>query len=302
MENWADFEIIWNGGRALLQGQDPYSVADFFYPLPFVYVIAIGALLPLIVALVLWLLVNFAALVYFFRKRFWMWLFYFPVIHLFLSGQNEFLWWTLAQFMRRNLVSAAMAAVMTLKPQTAVILLPFHLLDWLRHDRKTFAQFVGFTALLWGIPLLWQPTWISDWWNAAETGDWVQTARATSGVFSLLVIDTALLPLLAVVAVGIAIWGLMQRKEEVTRAALLLASPVGLFYTQFALLGAAPVWLLTPLSLLAMGLVLVFQSFAPFIIVPLAVIIWHLRHPERHPLSQLPGLPFQPHTRTQSQS
>lgn len=77
MENWADFEIIWNGGRALLQGQDPYSVADFFYPLPFVYVIAIGALLPLIVALVLWLMVNFAGLVYFFRKRF---LSYFPVI------------------------------------------------------------------------------------------------------------------------------------------------------------------------------------------------------------------------------
>lgn len=276
MENWADFHIIWEGGRALLEGRSPYSVADFFYPLPFVYFIAILALLPVMVALVVWLAANAAFFVAVFRKRFWHWLFYFPVLHLLLSGQNELLWWGLALFLRRGTGSAALAAFMTFKPQTAVILLPYHLWRWLRKDRRTLLQFVGFTALFWGLPLLWAPNWFAEWRGATRLeDDPIGTFINSPGIFSLLAVDERLLPVLVVIAVTLVIWGLLQKHEAVTRAALTLASPVGLFYTQMSLLGAAPAWLLVPLSLLAMVGTLLVVNWIPFLLVPLAVIIWH---------------------------
>src|SRR5882724_7961671 len=94
MNGW-DFSIFWHVGQAVLHGQDPYSIANFFYPLPFAYVLAIFAILPEQLAFWLWIALNIGTLVYFFRRRFWQWLLYVPVLHLLSAGQLDLFFWAL---------------------------------------------------------------------------------------------------------------------------------------------------------------------------------------------------------------
>lgn len=275
-----DFAIIYAGGRALLEGASPYSVPGYFYPLPFSYLMALLALLPMGAALAVWLMASFGMLVAFFRRQFWQWLLYVPIFHLFfLSGQNELLWWSLAMGLRRNMWGALLAACITMKPQNALVLLPYHLLDWLRHDRRTLGWFLLFTALLWGLPLLWWPGWVGEWLMAAPTDNWLLKLRSVPGLFSLVAISPMLLIILLPLCAVVAVWGLLQKREAVTRAALMLTTPLGLFYTQSTLLGTAPAWLLVPLSLFAFGFAWLTQTFIGFITVPVAVIIWQLNQP-----------------------
>lgn len=281
MNGW-DFSVLWAAGDAILNGRDPYKVSGFYYPLPFAYLIALFALIPERVAFGVWLAVNALLLVIFLRRAFWKWVLYFPVIHLFSSGQVELLWWCMARVLGRNWTSALIGALMTLKPQSALLLLTFHLWDWLRHSRRTFAAWLGLTAALWAAPLLWRPSWVQDWLAAtpaASTG-FLGAAQSAPGLFSLTRFAPELVPILAVVGAAIALWGLTQR-EPITRACLLLASPVGLFYVAMALMDTAPAILLVPLSLIAAVLIVATQSMIPMIALPIAVIGWHFYQSRR---------------------
>lgn len=272
MNGW-DFSILWAAGQAILHGQDPYGVAHFFYPLPFAYALAGLAWLPLPVAYYLWLAINLGLLVAFFRRRFWQWLLYVPIMHLFSSGQVGFAWWCMERGVGRHWRGAALAALMTFKPEMALWLLAWHLWDWLQHDRRTLLRWAGLTILLWGIPCIWRPGWIADWLHAAPAYGLLSASNAP-GIFSLVRLWPAIWPLLAIVALAILVWGIRQREESV-RAATMLATPLGLFYSTMALLDCAPAWLLTPASLLAAGLSLLTSTFIPFMILPLVVIAWH---------------------------
>jgi hypothetical protein len=278
MNGW-DFSILWAAGRAVLLGQDLYNVAHFFYPLPFAYILAGVATMPLPVAYWLWLAFNLGLLVYFFRRDFWQWLLFVPVLHLFSSGQVELVWWGMERGMGRHWRGALLGSLITLKPQTAVLLLPWHVVDWLRYDRPTLFRWIGLTSLIWGVPLLWRPGWILEW-LAATPPYRLLSASNSPGIFSLIRLLPALWPVLAVAAVAIFLWGQWQSKE-IARATALVSSPVGLFYSTMALLGCAPAWLLTPLSLLATGLSLLTRTFIPFLTLPLAVVgwqVWRKRH------------------------
>jgi hypothetical protein len=275
MNGW-DFSIFWQAGQAVLNGQDPYSVEAFYYPLPFASILALIALIPLATALIIWQISNFAMLVAAFRKKFWQWLFYLPVLHALSSGQNTLLWWFLASGLGRHWRGAIIGAFMTLKPQTAFLLLSWHLLDWLRHDRPIFFRWLALTLLLWGLPFMIRPGWVGDWLNAQSGGSMIETAGSSPGLFSLLRIAPGLWPVLIVIAIAVYIWGQFQ-SMPVARAAALLASPLGLFYEAMAIMGIAPAWLLVPLSLIATALSFATQTFIPYITLPLAVIGWDYR-------------------------
>lgn len=280
MDGW-DFGILWQGGQAILSGQDPYSVPFFLYPLPVAYFMAVLALLPQSVAFGAWLALNLGLLIYFFRKRFWQWLLFTPVLHTFSSGQVELVLWSMAQGLGRHWRGAGLAALITLKPQTAIVLLPWFLWDWLRYDRRTFVTWIGFTGLLWGFPLLWRPNWISDWMQAVPAYDVYESGSNAPGVFSLLRVVPDVLPLIVVIAVVVFIWGQWQSRE-IARATAQLGSPVGLFYSTLQMLDSAPAWLLVPLSWLAVVLMLLTRTTIPFTLLPLAVIVWQVRQKRNH--------------------
>jgi hypothetical protein len=273
MNGW-DFSVLWSAGRAILQGQSPYQVPNFFYPLPVAYVWAAFALLPQRIAFWAWISTNLLILIYFFRRGFWQWLLFVPVLHMLSSGQVEFFLWGLEREMRNNWRGAALGALITLKPQTAILLLSWHIVGWILGDRRTLLYWFGVTLFLWITPMLWYPNWIADWLNAAPTYN-LMAASNSPGLFSLLRVVPSLWIAVAVVSLIIFIWGQFQSKE-IARASAVLASPLGLFYSTMALLGCAPAWLLTPLSLLSAGLSLATKTFIPFILLPLAVLGWQL--------------------------
>jgi hypothetical protein len=273
--NGSDFEIFWYAARAVLEGRDPYAVYHFFYPLPFAYLISIFGLLPKWWSFGVWIGVNLLIVIIIFRKNFWHWIFYLPILHLISSGQVELLWWVMERGVGRHWRGALLAAIMTLKPQAALILLPWHVLDWLRNDRKTLIRWAVITFFIWATPLLWRPTWIVEWIN--ETPPYtLNSASNTPGVLGFIRIssDPIFVIILAIIAAIIFIWGQFQTKE-IARASAILGSPLGLFYSTMALLGCAPPGLLVPVSLVAAALSLLTFSFVPFILLPIAVLVWH---------------------------
>lgn len=272
MNGW-DFAILWKAGLAVLMGRDPYSVEYFYYPLPFAYLLSVFALFPERAAFWLWILFNLGLLIACFRKDFWQWVLYVPVIHLFSSGQVELLFWALARGLQSGWRSALFGAFITLKPQAAFVYLPWHLLRWLREDRRTLVLWGVFTTFLWGFPLLWQPDWISEWLRVVSPFD-VLSAKNTPSVFSLLQVFPGWLPVLVVVAGFVFFWG-QNHSLEIARATALLANPWGLFYSAMTVMDCAPAKLLVPISWLATALAVLTGTFVPFIMLPLVVLLWH---------------------------
>lgn len=238
---------------------------------------------------IIWGVINLGLLIYAFRKDFWKWIFYFPVLHEFSAGQVELMFWTIERQIKPGWRGAILGALLTMKPQSAIILLPWHLFDWLKHDRKTLAKWVLSTGILWGLPLLWRPDWIQTW-LVGRGGDanLIYSASVSTGLFSIL--RPLGLPLvapysssvlisvsiLAVIAVVIFIVGQLQPSKEIAKACASIANPLGLLYTQMTLMGTAPAWLLVPVNLLSVGLALASGNFVPCLAVPISVIAWHL--------------------------
>jgi len=272
MNAW-DFSILWQAGQALLSGQSPYSTPFFYYPLPFAYGMAIMALLPQKVSFGLWIAMNLFLLMAAFRKTFWHWLLYVPVLHMLSSGNVDLLFWAMERQMGRHWRGAILGALITLKPQVALLLLPWHILDWLRHDRLVLMRWLVITISLWGAPLVWDPSWVADWLQASPDLT-LHTASNSPGLFSLLKIWPGIVIPISVVAVTFFTWGQAQGKET-ARACALLSSPIGLFYQTMALLGCAPAGMLVPVSLLAAMLSLLSGTFIPFALLPFVVIAWH---------------------------
>ncbi len=291
--NAYDFSINYFAGLLLLRGVDPYSNPLYRYPFPFTYFWALMALpgeqaMPLM--FIVWGVINIGLLIYAFRKDFWKWIFYFPVLHEISSGQVELMFWTMERNIKPGWRGAILGALLTMKPQTGVILLPWHLVDWLKHDRPTLLKWLVCTGTLWGLPLLWRPDWIHTW-LVGRSGDanFVYSASVSTGIFSVLRLTGqslnppygstlfVILAILTIIAFTIFVAGQLQSSKEIGKACALLVSPLGLLYTQMTVMGTAPAWLLVPVNLLSVALALISGNFLPCILVPLVVIGWHIR-------------------------
>lgn len=268
-----DFGVLWQAGRAVWLGQDPYAVNGFFYPLPVAYLFAPLAPLPRPIAFWTWLVLNLAILIGLLRWRVVVWVLYFPLLHLFSSGQVDLALWALGSRLRTGWRSALAAAVITLKPQVAFILLPWILWRWLREDRQTLAMWGGMAAALWGVLLPLDPTWPVRWRAAVPPLTALSRSNAP-GLWSLERWFPGAWPVLLILAAAVFVWGLFQN-QSVGRAAAALANPSGLFYDLLVLIETAPAWLLVPLSWAAVLLTLWWQVFVPWALVPLAVILYH---------------------------
>lgn len=263
----------------MLSGQDPYLVANFYYPLPFAYLFAPLALLPQWPAFWLWLVANLALLALMLRRRALPWLLFVPVLHQLSSGQVELALWAMAQALKSGWQTALLAALITLKPQAALIYLPWHLIQWWRSEKRTLLMWVVFTSAIWGLPMLWRPDWLLRW-RAALPGVSVSSASNSPGLFSLLSLFPAAWLVLALAAAVVFVWGQLQSKE-VARACAVLGSPLGLFYSTMPLLDCAPAWMMIAASLAAAGASLWLRSFIPFTGLSILVLVWQLRQSKK---------------------
>ena len=268
-----DFQVFWNAGSALLAGRSPYTVEGFFYPLPAALFFVIFALVPRTVAFYGWLAFNIALLFHKIGRRALAWLLYFPMIHFLSSGQVDLILWILACSLNQGVLSALMAAVITLKPQVAFVVLPHYLFKWLRHSHHTLGWFILFTVMLWGIPTLVYPRWVQEWRTSVPPLNALSRSNSP-GLWSLERVFPHMGGVIFALAVLVFLWGLFQ-KREVAWASAMLANPSGLFYTTILMTDAAPPGLLVPLSWLAVILSLMWRNFVPWMFLPLAVILFH---------------------------
>jgi hypothetical protein len=151
-----DFDQIWLGARALLQGKNPYVevprsgfVAPLYYPLPAMIVGAPFALLPLQAARVAFVGVGAFVLAYALTARAWHPLLWFasgPYLAAAIAGQ-----WS--PYLTAAVVLPAVGLTWAAKPTIAIPLV----LGWPRW--RPLAWAAGLTAL----SIVLRPGWIHDW-------------------------------------------------------------------------------------------------------------------------------------------
>ncbi len=301
-----DFTTFWQIGRALLTGQNPYLVPHSVYPPAALFLFAPFALFPEKIGFVIWLLVCCGLLILALRKsrptlHTLGWFAYTPALFILAVGQLDIFFLWLSTFLEeKSWRAAAAAALITLKPQLAVFILPWCLLKWLVNDRRNIPVWLACLIGLHLAPLLLDPTLYSKW--LGEIG--VQGSRYiinSPGIFSL---TGQNIPewVLAIPAVLVVLLALRLPREGFL-AGLLLAGPIGTWYNSVLLAGSTPWYVLIPASWAAVILSYLVHAPYPFALIPLTAWIWYLVQTKERPgdesmwsmLRQLPSTLF-PHS------
>jgi hypothetical protein len=307
MIGW-DFSIFWQIGQAVLQGRSPYTVELSRYPPAAAFLFVVFALLPFMVSFAVWSGINIVLAIDGLRRmgRNWkglVWLLYTPFIFNLMTGQIDVIFWWAAFFLEPGKpgptytkwkvlvvwIPALAAAFLTLKPQLAVVVLPWYLLRWMRRQRGHVLRWVGLCAVLHLLPL-WVDPMIYKQWLAALSGVSEMKSGVSAGIFTfgLFGLPTWLLAGLGLV---LAVWGWFQ-DEWVSRAAQLSAFPLTIWYDDMLLAGRGPARLMVPLSWLAFASAALVQNSVPLVAIPVGALVWELlqrRQMKKHAAGNLNG-------------
>lgn len=281
-----DFDVFWLVGRAVLAGDNPYAVIGSFYPPGALLPFAALSLLPRVGAYYIWVVVQIAVLLRLFKlDGAFKWFLFMPVLFIIASGQLDLVLLSLALSIEAkppaSRKSPFLAAIVTIKPQLAFVLLPWIIVRWVGAavrgvDRRTIIVFAASTLAIHLVPLVVVDPAIYSLWFGKMSGSIVPSADATPGLFSLVAFG---IPwgVIAVVAFAAAILSWRSLGEPSARMVNLLALPVGHYYTSIVLLDLAPWWLLVPVSWLSLVTAHAVEGYYPFLLMPLAALAWNHR-------------------------
>jgi hypothetical protein len=236
-------------------------------------ILALAALLPLSTGYFAMLGVNALAALAIIRRYGKGWLAYVPLLFVVLAGQVDLI---LASFIpwlnEKGWKSVAAAIILSLKPITAIVVLPWFMVRWARHDRRKLLRVLSIGGCVHIAPLIYRPTILREW---ASTILRSGTDHYAGGVGIWLAspwMPTWFLFLIAVILVLIA----LRSNENISRCLLTLASPFAMPYHTIMLVGSAPARLVIPVSVLATAL-LATTIFHPFIaLIPVAILLYHV--------------------------
>jgi hypothetical protein len=234
-----DWLPIWRGLFVFLMNGDPYSSPGFFYPVNFTLIFAPFALLPVLTGYLLLTLLTVALCVRAYGKRFAYGLLFAPVAFGLVVGNVDLLFVALAAFVKPTRKGAFIAAFLTLKPQLALILLPFVLGQILRENKGILVSFLAYTALLWGVPTLLFPDLTRQWLTGVLSGAYGHAGVNSAGLWSF-GLPVALTAALCALVIAVSRWS----NEKAARIAMMLISPLGQWNGLVALLDTAPLWVL----------------------------------------------------------
>ena len=157
-----DFNIFWEGARAILSGHSPYSVEGFFSPLPFAWLILPFGFLSFEVAYSIWTAINLLSLVVISKKDALRLILFLPVMFAIWVGQVDLL-----------IIAAGFfggwlgLAITTLKPQLSVWIVSYKFAEWWREGKRQNILYTLLAILvIYGIPSLLQPGWWNSWASA----------------------------------------------------------------------------------------------------------------------------------------
>jgi hypothetical protein len=262
-------------GLALLAGQNPYALPGAAYPPAMVLLFAVLALLPW--GVVLWTVtgLNVMALVALKGRSALLWLFFVPVFHVIASGQVSLFFVLLIPLLWKGGWRAAVAvALFTLKPQLAIVALPFFVVRWMLTSEGRWilvkATLISIALLI--LPLVVRPTVYSEYLavsSAATAYKW-----PGAGVWNATALPTWAL---ACMGAALGLLGLLTTSYPLSKAAMALGAPMFSYYDTVFLMDCGPDWLLVPVSWVALGLSHAVGSFLPFALIPFAALAWTAR-------------------------
>jgi hypothetical protein len=274
-----DFSIFWQLGQGVLHGQNPYLLPQPNYPPAAIMLFAVFALLPQTISFAVWSGVNIVLYLNSLKRlglgRWGLaWFLFIPTFFNFISGQLDIFYLWMSLFLTSGGWKAVIAgALITTKPQIAFIALPWFLVQWLLHDRRTLLRWGSLTFTLHLLPLLYDFHIYAKWIPVLNGQvDW--RILLTPGVFTLSNFNVPW-PIMALLAVAIAVWGLFQNRPTswITQT---LALPVGQWYDETLLTGLAPVWLAVPVSWIAFGLSSMVSNTVPMAAIPVSILGWRI--------------------------
>jgi hypothetical protein len=204
------------------------------------------------------------------------WFGYFPVIFILVTGQLDLFFLWLTSFLnRKGWIAAIAAAALTLKPQIAIVVLPWTLLDWLTRDRKTLLKSVGVGIVIHSLPLLYSPDIYRDWINNL-TSTHNYYILNSPGIFSFTYFSISLFAILPF-ALAVAIYGFTLGHPG-SISANLFTTPFGLWYNTVLLAGEVPWQWMIPASWVAFGLAALAKAAYPFALIPAVAFLWMVLH------------------------
>ena len=159
--NFVDWRIFYEAAKA----SDPYSVAGYFNPIQVAWVLKWTTFIPFtawsLAMIGLSILAVFAVCK---KSTHWV-LLSAPFVSAMSWGSLDALLIAPA-----FLFGGVGLSLITMKPQIAIILIPFKLAEWWRAGKTTeIRRFFMAVAALWGIPVLLRPSWMAEWLAALPT-------------------------------------------------------------------------------------------------------------------------------------
>lgn len=268
----SDFAVFWEIGRAVLSGLNPYSVGGSWYPPAASILLALTAILPLSVGYFAMLGINALAALAIIKRYGKGWLAYAPLLFVLLAGQVDLiLAATIPWLNEKGWKPVAAAIVLSLKPITAVVILPWFMVRWAMRDRGILLRVLSIGGAVHIAPLIYRPTILKEWVDTILRSG---TDHYAGGVGIWLAnpwIPTWVLFLVAVLISSIA----LGSNENISRALLMMASPFAMPYHTVMLIGTAPAEWVAPISIVTTAL-LAATIFQPIIaLIPLSIILYH---------------------------
>lgn len=157
-----DWYIFYQSGKAVQNGISPYLVEGYLNPIQVAWVLSLTTYIPFSFWVIVMCSVAFVLIVILVKKRSHWVLLSFPFIFgLAMGSLDVFLW------IPARLFGGWALPLLTLKPQIGVFVIPMQLMEWWRERNiKQLKLFLIGLILLWGIPIIIQPTWLLDWIHA----------------------------------------------------------------------------------------------------------------------------------------
>lgn len=272
-----DFWIMWHAGRNLLLGLSPYDVQHSWYPPASNLLFALFAALPLVLSYVIWVAINIGFLVYIKRKEAPGWLLFVPAFFMFAFGQIDLLFVLLMIFLDRNdWKSIAAATIITLKPQIAIVVLPWWLFKWLLNNRTRLFQFIIASLALHLLPIFIRPQIYFEFFDAVlgapsmkfgGVGPILLYKQGSGDPFMSFAGNIIIIWLVILIAV-------YYLDEKVIKIILSMLNPYLAYYDLVILMDTAPWYVLGPLSIGALALTHYLDSWIPMALIPAGALFW----------------------------
>jgi hypothetical protein len=260
MPSFGDFEIFWRSGQLVLSGQSPYHEGAFFYPYPTALWFALWALIPLAVSKWLWFSLSLVAIVFVGRRRALAIAAFPPVLASLWLGQLDCLLLGLLGLVKEDKWAGWAVALLTLKPQIVVLLLPWLIWHWWRENKRALRDFGIASLVIWGGSFALAPNWFSEW--RSHTRPIIQSMEASPSLWGLTHYAMIFVPVVALISLVLLFYSVRQKSFDVANCLSFLINPAIITYDLTLLAVSWKRWWFVPLLI---GWLAVFLSNSPLL-------------------------------------